>query len=137
MSLVAEGAGWEEITARVPSKSTETPVFAQARASPGRSILKSKEPCDKVRNGRWLLEKQAKITSKGQITIPREVRRALGVQPGDRLLFESDARGMRVRPARAESPFARYRGIGNQGIRSGRKEIVRWIREMRGHDDGH
>jgi antitoxin PrlF len=83
------------------------------------------------------LEKQAKITSKGQITIPREVRRALGVRPGDRLLFESDEKGIRVRPARTESPFARYRGIGNQGIDSGRKAIVRWVREMRRDEDSH
>ena len=46
-----------------------------------------------------LLEKQARITSKGQITVPREVRRVLGVRPGDRLLFESDENGVRVRPA--------------------------------------
>ena len=83
------------------------------------------------------MEKQAKITSKGQITIPREVRRALGVRPGDRLLFESDEKGIRVRPARTESPFARYRGIGNQGIDSGRKAIVRWVREMRRDYDSH
>ena len=83
------------------------------------------------------MQKQAKITSKGQITVPREVRRALGVRPGDRLLFEGDEKGMKVRPARTESPFAKFRGIGNQGIRSGRKGITTWVREMRGHDDRH
>ncbi len=78
------------------------------------------------------MHKQAKITSKGQITIPHEIRRALGVRPGDRLLFEGDERGIQVRPVRTESPFAKYRGIGNPGIRSGRKGITCWIREMRG-----
>ena len=29
----------------------------------------------------------AKITSKGQITIPREIRRKLGVKDGDKVLF--------------------------------------------------
>lgn len=29
----------------------------------------------------------ATVTSKGQITIPRDVRRALGLRPGDRLAF--------------------------------------------------
>jgi len=29
----------------------------------------------------------AKLTSKGQITVPREVREALGLQTGDRLAF--------------------------------------------------
>jgi len=30
----------------------------------------------------------AKITSKGQTTIPKEVRKALGLKPGDLLLWE-------------------------------------------------
>lgn len=29
----------------------------------------------------------SKITSKGQITVPKDVRDALGVQPGDRIAF--------------------------------------------------
>lgn len=29
----------------------------------------------------------AKLTSKGQITVPKDVRAALGVQPGDRIAF--------------------------------------------------
>jgi AbrB family looped-hinge helix DNA binding protein len=44
------------------------------------------------------VQKQARITSKGQITVPRDIRRTLGVRPGDRLLFESDGRGVRIRP---------------------------------------
>ncbi len=78
------------------------------------------------------MEKQAKITTKGQITVPVAVRRALGVRPGDALLFETDKAGVRVRPVRTQSPFAKYRGIGNRGIGSGKKAINRWIRETRG-----
>jgi antitoxin PrlF len=62
------------------------------------------------------VQKQARITSKGQITVPREVRRVLGVRAGDRLLFESDGKGVRVRPVRSKSAFSKYRGIGNPGI---------------------
>ncbi|PYR96235.1 MAG: hypothetical protein DMG12_26755, partial [Acidobacteria bacterium] len=62
------------------------------------------------------MQKQATITSKGQITVPREVRRALGVRSGDKLLFESDAQGVRVRPVRSRSAFSKYRGIGNPGV---------------------
>lgn len=79
------------------------------------------------------MQKQAKITSKGQITVPVEVRRILGVKAGDRLLFESDGEGVRLRPVRGESVFAKYCGIGNPGIPSGRRGINRWLREMRGH----
>ncbi len=78
------------------------------------------------------MKKQARITSKGQVTVPNEIRRALGVRPGDRLLFEKDGKGVRVRPVRSRSPFARYRGIGNPRTPSGRKAILRRVRELRG-----
>lgn len=78
------------------------------------------------------MQKHATITSKGQITVPREVRRMLGVRTGDKLLFESDGKGVRVRPIRNRSAFSKYRGIGNPDIRSGRKSIGKWLRGMRG-----
>jgi antitoxin PrlF len=79
-----------------------------------------------------LVQKQARITSKGQITVPRDIRRALGVREGDSLIFEDDTEGIRVRPVRAASPFEKYRGVGNARLPSGREAINRWIREMRG-----
>lgn len=36
------------------------------------------------------------MTSKGQITVPREIREALGLEPGDRLRFELDGEDVRV-----------------------------------------
>jgi AbrB family looped-hinge helix DNA binding protein len=78
------------------------------------------------------VKKQARITSKGQITVPHEIRRAMGVSPGDKLLFEKDGNGVRVRPVRTKSPFEKYRGIGSPGIRPGKKAVVRWVRERRG-----
>ena len=81
---------------------------------------------------RKTLRKLAKITSKGQITLPLEVRRFMGVRPGDKLLFEPDARGVRVRPVRMESPFAKYQGIGIPGIGPGRKAVRRYMRVLRG-----
>jgi antitoxin PrlF len=78
------------------------------------------------------MQKRATITSKGQITIPLEVRKMLGVHAGDKLLFENDETGIRVRPVRTQSTFSKYRGIGNPGIGPGRKGIARWLREMRG-----
>jgi AbrB family looped-hinge helix DNA binding protein len=78
------------------------------------------------------MQKQAKITSKGQVTVPIEVRRILGVRTGDRLLFESDSNGVHIRPLRSQDALEKYRGIGTPGIGSGRKAINRWLREMRG-----
>jgi antitoxin PrlF len=78
------------------------------------------------------MKKLARITSKGQITVPHEIRRALGVGAGDKLLFEKDGSEVRVRPVRTKSPFEKYRGIGSPGIPRGRKGVVRWVRELRG-----
>ncbi len=78
------------------------------------------------------MQVQAKLTSKGQITVPIEIRRLLRVRPGDRLVFDGDESGVRVRPVRTESPFAKYQGIGNPGIGAGRKGVIRWVRQLRG-----
>ena len=78
------------------------------------------------------MQKSAKITSKGQVTMPIEMRRMLGVRTGDTLIFESDAAGVHVRPVRRRSSFSKYRGIGNPGIGPGREGITRWLRGLRG-----
>ena len=78
------------------------------------------------------MKKQAKVTSKGQITVPREIRRRLGVRAGDRLLFEEDGDGVRITAVKEESPFEKYRGIGTPGIGKGKKGIQKWLRELRG-----
>jgi AbrB family looped-hinge helix DNA binding protein len=80
------------------------------------------------------MQREAKITSKGQITVPREVRRTLGVKPGDKLVFEQYGDDMRVRPVRKKSVFAKYRGIGNPGMASGRDAVLQAIHELRGHE---
>ena len=77
------------------------------------------------------MQKQARITSKGQITVPQEIRQLLGVRSGDLLLFESEGTEVRVVPVRRQSAFAKYRGIGHPGIGEGRKGIRRWLRELR------
>jgi antitoxin PrlF len=81
------------------------------------------------------MKKQAKVTSKGQITVPRDIRRRLGVRAGDKLEFEDDGNGVRVTAVRTESVFEKYRGIGTPGIGKGRKAIQKWLRELRGHEE--
>ena len=80
------------------------------------------------------MQREAKITSKGQITVPREVRHALGVHPGDKIVFEHNGKEVSVRPVRKKSVFAKYRGIGNPGLPSGRAAVVRKTRELRGRE---
>ncbi len=85
------------------------------------------------------MRKQARVTSKGQITVPHEIRRALGLRPGDHLLFEigdsasagKNGAAVRVRPVRTNSPFEKFRGIGTPGIPRGRKGVLRWLRDLR------
>ena len=53
------------------------------------------------------------ISSKGQITIPLEIRERLGVKPGDKVRFDVDVdNGVTIlRPASTEeNPFAKFAG---------------------------
>ena len=79
---------------------------------------------------------RAKITSKGQITVPVEIRKTLSVKPGDHIRFEQEKGGIRVVRDAQESVFEKWRGIGGfPGMGKGREAIVAYFREMRGHDD--
>ena len=77
------------------------------------------------------VRKEATITSKGQITVPRDIRRLLGVRPGDRLVFETAGEDITVRPSRSAGSFEKYRGVG-AGLPVGRRNVTRYIRELRG-----
>ena len=52
----------------------------------------------------------AKITSKGQITIPKQVRVRLAVGPGDQLAFEFDEGGL-LRVTAVRRPLPPLRGF--------------------------
>jgi AbrB family looped-hinge helix DNA binding protein len=74
------------------------------------------------------------LSSKGQITIPQEIRTRLGLSTGDRVEFVVEDDRTVIRPARTDpNPFAKYKGIlgtfpgGEQGIRE-------WIADMRDDD---
>jgi antitoxin PrlF len=55
-----------------------------------------------------------RVTQKGQVTIPLQVRRALGIQPGSDVEFELDEHGARLRvdSDRAAAEISRMRGAG-------------------------
>jgi len=71
----------------------------------------------------------AKLTSKGQITIPKEVREKMGVSTGEELQFEEKEGVFYIRKWVRKSPFDRW--VGYLEGRT-RKESDKIIEEMRG-----
>ena len=73
------------------------------------------------------------MTSKGQITLPKEVRERLGIRQGDRLEFiEENGQTIMRRVSPLENPFLRWVGVAPlpDGLTSGE-----WQRELRGWDE--
>jgi AbrB family looped-hinge helix DNA binding protein len=71
-----------------------------------------------------------RVTSKGQVTIPLEVRRRLGIEPGSEVDFELDrggARLVRSRTGRGRSIARRMRGRG--AIAMSTEEIMALTRD--------
>lgn len=52
----------------------------------------------------------AKVTSKGQITVPQEVRKLLGLKQGDGLIFEITGNTVTLVPPDEDNPFDAYIG---------------------------
>lgn len=77
------------------------------------------------------MTRTAKLTSKGQLTLPVDVRRAMNVTAGDLLEFEQDKKGFRIVPKRKTGRFEKYRGTVDFGIKGGREGIIRYVRKMR------
>jgi AbrB family looped-hinge helix DNA binding protein len=49
------------------------------------------------------------LTSKGQVTVPKEIREALGASEGDRIVFETEGDRILLRKAPRESLAALFR----------------------------
>ncbi|MEO6913736.1 MAG: AbrB/MazE/SpoVT family DNA-binding domain-containing protein [Candidatus Baltobacteraceae bacterium] len=81
----------------------------------------------------YMVRSKAKITSKGQITLPATVREALHVGLGDVVTFEIQASGVRVVPERAPDRFAAYIGKYRVGKGKSAAQVDRWLRDLRGH----
>jgi antitoxin PrlF len=73
----------------------------------------------------------SRVTSKGQITVPQEIRQRLGLREGDRIEFVAEDRRTIVRRAQVkENPFEEYVGALG-GFPKGRRQINAWVRDMR------
>ena len=61
-----------------------------------------------------------RLTSKGQVTIPQEIRERLGLMPRTEVEFEVEGDAVRIRPARrsrsrGDALIATLRGTGTLG----------------------
>ncbi|MFQ5794015.1 MAG: AbrB/MazE/SpoVT family DNA-binding domain-containing protein [Candidatus Bipolaricaulia bacterium] len=72
----------------------------------------------------------AKVTSKGQITVPKEVRQKLGLSPGDELEFIEKDGEFHIRRRIRHSPFDHYLGYLKRLEGQDPDEIVK---KLRGH----
>jgi len=74
-----------------------------------------------------------RLSSKGQITIPKEVREKLDLEPGDRVLVEVSGHAAVVRPL--EKPSKSMRGIGRETkIKLGNVRATELLQKMRTED---
>ena len=78
-----------------------------------------------------------RITSKGQITIPSEIREQLGLQPNSEVILEVEGNTVRIRPALFDSEEPRRRPLREEpfvGMWRDREDMVEsteWVRESR------
>jgi AbrB family looped-hinge helix DNA binding protein len=82
------------------------------------------------------MKNSSTISSKGQVTVPQEIRNRAGLSAGDRVEFVVDNGKILFRPLRGETnPFEKYRGV-LKSFRS-RKEINDWVSELRDEGEDH
>jgi len=68
-----------------------------------------------------------KVTTKGQVTIPKEIRDRLGIEPGDEIDFEETDDGYVLRKSTDENPFEKWRGVADTD-----KTVEERMEELRG-----
>jgi len=75
------------------------------------------------------------LSSKGQVTIPQDIRNRLGVAAGDRIDFVPEGDQIVIRPSRDNpDPFTKQLGILGP-FPGGETGIKAWIDDMRSDED--
>lgn len=69
----------------------------------------------------------SRVTKKGQVTIPKEVREELGIRPGDEIEFIETKRGYQIKKEREDNPFEKWRGTADT-----EKSVSERMTELRG-----
>lgn len=73
-----------------------------------------------------------KITSKGQVTIPKEVREKMGIKSGDYIEVRETKEGYMIRKAVDKEKIEKYVGISNKEENSDKI-----VKELRGNDSSN
>ena len=76
----------------------------------------------------------AKVTSKGQITIPVEVRKKLGIKNGDKVLFMEDSGRIYMMNSSMDALREAQRAFAGEAERVGLKnddDVMAMIKELR------
>ena len=79
----------------------------------------------------------AKVMAKGQITIPKDVRKVLGVEPGDRVSFIVEGNTVRIVNSAVYAMQMLQREMAGEAERAGLKtddDVLELLREMRNED---
>jgi AbrB family looped-hinge helix DNA binding protein len=74
-----------------------------------------------------------RITQKGQVTIPREIRNQFSFSPGTDVEFEVRDHEVVIVKSRKKNPFLKWLGKGGKKTR---KEVDALIDGLRGRADG-
>lgn len=78
---------------------------------------------------------ESTMTSKGQVTVPVEIRRRLGLRQGDRVEFSEKGDDTVIRRAPdSKNPFERYKGA-LKGVKGNRRAINRWLTGLRDDEE--
>ena len=76
----------------------------------------------------------AKVMSKGQVTIPKNVRTALGINTGDRVTFIVDGTNVRVVNSAVYALMQLQQKMNGEAAKAGfmnEEDIVEWITNSR------
>ena len=75
------------------------------------------------------MEYVSNLTSKGQVTIPVSIRKALGLKPRDKVAFRLENGAVRLEPARASvrDSYGKVKLRGFKSMKQLRRDTEAWV----------
>jgi AbrB family looped-hinge helix DNA binding protein len=72
------------------------------------------------------------VTVKGQVTLPKKVREAAGIKPGDAVEVRATASGVLIEKPRADDYRSRLHALSRRGLIRDGMTTDQFMKEMRG-----